>query len=108
MFRCRRLFALSAFTVVGVAGSALAAGEKTTATPSQERVCRDISRPGSRVMDRICGTPSEVKAYVQQDWEAKASDPLLATPSGQAPMCWTHRNGDPAWQRCETLPPARL
>ena len=106
MFRYRTLLALSAFAVIGVASSALAAGE-TTVTPSQERVCRDVSRPGSRIMDRICGTPSEMKAYLQRDWEAKASDPLLASASGAAPMCWTHREGDPRWQPCEGLPPAR-
>lgn len=108
MFRSSRLLALSAFAVVVVASSAPAAGEQTNATASQERVCRDVARPGSRIMDRICGTPSEMKAYVQRDWEAKASDPLLVSPSGAAPMCWTHREGDPTWQPCEKLPPAQL
>jgi hypothetical protein len=106
MFRSR--LALSACAAIVIASSTSAAGEETSATPSQERVCRDVSRPGSRIVDRICGTPSEVKAYLQRDWEAKASDPLLVSPSGAAPMCWTHREGDPAWQPCEKLPPAQL
>jgi hypothetical protein len=100
---------LSALAIVVVANAALAAEDQTSATASQERVCRDVSRPGSRIMDRICGTPSDVKAYMQRDWEAKASDPLLISPSGAAPRCWwTHREGKPAWQPCEKLPPAPL
>jgi|SRR3954470_944127 hypothetical protein len=106
MFRSR--LPLSAFAIVVVASSALAAGEQTSATPPQQRVCSDVSRPGSRIMDRICGTPSDVKANVQRDWEAKASDPLLVSPSGAAPMCWTHRGDKPAWQPCEKRPPAQL
>ena len=108
MFRSRKLLALSAFAVVVVASSARAAGEQTNAAASQERVCRDVARPGSRIMDRICGTPSEVKAYLQRDWEAKASDPLLVSPSGAAPMCWTHREGDASWRPCERRSPAQL
>jgi len=82
---------LSALTV---AAPGPAASAETENAASQARVCRDVARPGSRVMDRVCGTPAEVQAYVRQDFYAHASDPLLQTPSGGMPLCWTlHRDG---------------
>jgi hypothetical protein len=62
-----------------------AAAEKIA---SQERVCQDVARPGTRIMDRVCGAPAEVRAYVRRDFYAKSSDPLLQSPSGGFASCW--------------------
>ena len=47
----------------------LATAEKIA---SQERVCQDVARPGTRIMDRVCGTSAEMRAYVRQDFYAKS------------------------------------
>jgi hypothetical protein len=60
---------------------------------SQERVCQDVARPGTRIMDRVCGTPAEVRAYVRQNFYAKSSDPLLQGPSGGVAQCWMLKDG---------------
>jgi len=58
-------------------------------------------------MDRVCGAPSEVQAYVRQDFYAKASDPLLQTPFGGTAFCWTlHKDG--TWDKpCPKERPAK-
>ena len=80
---------LSTFASVAAPGPAVSAETQNAA--SQERVCRDVARSGSRIMDRVCGTPAQVQAYVRQDFYAKASDPRLQTPSGGTAFCWTLR-----------------
>jgi hypothetical protein len=95
---------LSTFTFV--AAAAPGASAETNAA-SQERVCRDVARSGSRIMDRVCGTPAEVQAYVRQDFYAKTSDPLLQAPSGGTAFCWTfHKDG--TWDKpCPKERPAK-
>ena len=89
-----------------VAAGPAASAETKNATP-QELVCRDVARSGSRIMDRVCGAPAEVQAYVRQDFYAKASDPLLQTPSGGTAFCWTlHKDG--TWDKpCPKERPAK-
>jgi hypothetical protein len=83
---------LSAFVSVITPSPAVSAQPEKAAL--QERVCRDIARSGSRINDRVCGTPAEVQAYERQAYYAKASDPLLQSPSGGTAFCWTfHRDG---------------
>jgi hypothetical protein len=65
---------------------------------SQERVCQDVARPGTRIMDRVCGTSAEVRAYVRQDFYAKSSDPLLQSPSGGFALCWMFLK-DGSWDK---------
>jgi len=95
---------LSALTV---AAPGPAASAETENAASQERVCRDVARSGSRVMDRVCGTPGEVEAYVRQDFYAKASDPLLQTPSGGMAYCWTLRRDGTLDKPCPKQQPAK-
>ena len=94
-------------TVASVAAPGPAASADTKNAISQERVCRDVARSGSRIMDRVCGAPAAVQAYVRQDFYAKASDPLLQTPSGGTAFCWTlHEDG--AWDKpCPKQRPAK-
>ena len=83
---------LSTFASVAAFGQAVSAETQNAA--SQERVCRDVARSGSRIMDRVCGTPAQVQAYVRQDFYARTSDPLLQAPSGGTAFCWTlHKDG---------------
>jgi len=55
---------------------------------SQERVCQDVARPGTRIVDRVCGSPAELQAYVRKDMYAKLSDPSLQSASGGVAQCW--------------------
>jgi len=75
-----------AFALVGTA--AAAPGPTASAKiepPTQERLCRDVARSGSRIADRVCGTSTEVQAYMRQDFYSKSSDPLL---QGGVVRCW--------------------
>jgi hypothetical protein len=81
-------------TLVSVAAVGPAVSAEAEKAASQEPVCRDIVRSGSRIKDRVCGTPAEVQTYVRQDFYAKTSDPLLQSPSGGAAFCWIfHKDG---------------
>ena|SRR5690349_22107652 len=80
---------------VALAGTAAAAPGPTASAKiepaTQERVCRDVARSGSRIADRVCGTPAEVQAYMRQDFYSKSSDPLL---QGGVARCWmVNRDG---------------
>jgi hypothetical protein len=94
-------------TFAFVAAPSPAASAETQNAASQERVCRDVARSGSRIMDRVCGTPAQVQAYVSQDFYAKASDPRLQAPSGGSAFCWTVRK-DGTWDKpCPKDPPTK-
>ena len=64
----------------------------------QERVCQDVARPGTRIVDRVCGTPAEVQAYVRQATYAKLSDPSLQSASGGVAQCWMLKK-DGRWDK---------
>jgi len=106
-YRVATLISVLLSTLTSVAVPGPAASAETTDATAQERVCRDVARSGSRIMDRVCGTPAEVQAYVRQDFYAKTSDPLLQTASGGTAFCWTfHKDG--TWDKpCPKERPAK-
>jgi len=86
-------FALTATLALTAAPTPVAASERQAAPSAQgseqERVCRDVSRPGSHIAKRVCGTQAQVVAGVHRYKEALWTDPLVSPPG----VCFRVRDG---------------
>ena len=96
------LVSLALTLTLGLVAAAAPAGPSTKNT-DQVRVCRDFSRPGTRITKRVCRTPAEVEAYERQDFERHAMNPL----TGGSAWCW--RANDKKWtEPCANKAPQQL